>query len=296
MNTSAIILGMTHTSKHDQAKHLDKSTTSLLGRCEVSFLDNQINGAVFMIQRSCGIIPVNRERTSVITVICAAEELESVRTFGSLVVDIMGFGKTLTELLFLAYYALCAAQDVIPSQTEHRPALCVAPSGIVLHQWQKAIAQFPTLISIIAHGEKSSNPKFANNWVSATAMREAPASLKHWPPHLRYIFDKTNLATSSVVTLSSYETFSTRTVSVHIRRTKSKKEKKTYESKWTNRFDVIILDEGHKLRHPGTKTYANIKALSADVHWFLIVTSIINNSLVASSYKYEKGMRTDELS
>lgn len=165
----------------------------------MSFLDSQINGAVFMIQRSCGTIPINKDRQSEEEILSTASDLESVQTYGGLVVDTMGFGKTFTGLLFVAYYSLCAAEGLIVNLEEHRPTLCVGPSGIVLHQWREAISKFPSLIPIIAHGEKPSNPKFARNWVSATAMREAPRRLTRWPRHLRFVFDRDDSRASRVV-------------------------------------------------------------------------------------------------
>ena len=184
-----LILGMKFISKHGQAQLLDRSVCTLIGDCKVSFLDSQINGAVFMLQRSCGRIPIDSGRVNDPELAKAAKKLESIQTFGGIVVDTMGFGKTYTALLFLAYYARCMTERDVNIIAAHRPALCIAPSGIVLHQWQEEIIQFPTITLIIAHGDRPINAKFAINWVSATAMREAPRKLTNWPPHLRYIFD-----------------------------------------------------------------------------------------------------------
>ncbi len=51
-----ILLEMTSQFKHEQTKVLDKSTFFLFSDCKIFFLDNQINDAIFMLQKSCEII------------------------------------------------------------------------------------------------------------------------------------------------------------------------------------------------------------------------------------------------
>jgi SNF2 family DNA or RNA helicase len=207
----------------------------------------------------------------------AAAKLESVQTYGGIIVDTMGFGKTYTSLLFLAVYA----QSLSFSNTQsHRPALCIAPSGIVLHQWQEAICKFPSLVLIIAYGERATASRLSSNWVSATAMREAPHKLTNWPAHLRYVFDKSNKAASNVVILTSYDTWASRTLQTKRSITKGGRQKKTFESRWANVIGPLLLDEGHKLRHRRTKIYASVRQLNAEIIWFLTATPVINDSLV----------------
>jgi SNF2 family DNA or RNA helicase len=86
----------------------------------------------------------------------------------------MGFGKTYTALPFLSYYVL----HVTPTNGFH-PHLIVVPSSIVLDQWLNAIYdKFPGLTVVLAHGERPTKAIHAKNWISATAMREAPESGK----------------------------------------------------------------------------------------------------------------------
>lgn len=188
VNPSKRLLGMKFAGKHGQTKVLDLSSGSLWPGCPVQFLDSQINGAVFMLQRSCGTIPIDKDRSMDTKLHEIATSLRSVQTYGGFLVDTMGFGKTFTALLFLSYYVKCTSQALIPSQTGFRPTLCIVPSGVLLHQWTQAIEKFPELTLIIAHGEKP--PSGNANWVSATNMRQAPKDLKTWPPFLHYIFDQ----------------------------------------------------------------------------------------------------------
>lgn len=119
---------------HGPAQILSKRATDLLDDCKETFLDNQINGVEFMLQRSCGKIPINANRSSDKNVADATKSLKSVQTYDEFVVNTMGFGKT-----------------------------CITPSGVVLHQWQEAITKFPNLTLIIPHGDKPSYSKFTSN-------------------------------------------------------------------------------------------------------------------------------------
>lgn len=102
VDDSRLILDMHFYEKHGDAKILDKSRSSLLPGCAISFLDSQINGTVFMMMRSWGRIPINPTRPNFEDLIAAVNRLQSVQTFGGFLVDTMGFGKTYTALLFLA--------------------------------------------------------------------------------------------------------------------------------------------------------------------------------------------------
>lgn len=135
----------------------------------------------------------------------ATESLQSVQMFDDFVVDTIELRKTYLALLFLTFQAHFLSANLMPNQTAYKPILCVVSSGIVLHQWKETIEKFPTLIFIVAHGERQLST--GSNWISATAMREAPTILQFWPPHLRYVFDQINLDAAKVVILTLYKTF-----------------------------------------------------------------------------------------
>ena len=228
-----------------------------------------------MLQRSCGKIPLSTPLAHDKPAIAAAKNLESIQTYGGFLVDMMGMGKTYTALLFLNYYALYHRPQA------HRPHLIVTPSGIVLDQWLEAVhTLFPGLTVILAHGERPSSVKYAQNWISATAMREAPASLKNFPAHLKYIFTATDSRSSKVVVLTSYETLGRRTLASTKTFNDKGEEIQVFHSRWEGIFEVVLLDEGHKLRHTWTRLYAGVKELKANVHWFLTGTPIQNDAKV----------------
>jgi SNF2 family DNA or RNA helicase len=114
-------------------------------------------------------------------------------------------------------------------------------------------------------------------------MTQAPEKLSHWPKNLCYVFDTSNPQSAKTILLSTYDTFASRTLNTVFEKREGKKDRKRYMSKWKNIFNVVILDEGHKLRHPWTKIYAAVKGLMAEIHWFLTATPVVNSSVVGYS-------------
>ncbi len=80
-------LNMQYHSKHEAAQVLDLSVTNIFPKLGemVKFLDSQINGAVFMLQRMFGRIPIVPRLGDNPGVRDVARRLESIRTFGGIV-------------------------------------------------------------------------------------------------------------------------------------------------------------------------------------------------------------------
>ena len=168
------------------------------------------------------------------------ESLQSVQTFDGFVVDTMGLGKIYLALLFFVFQACFLSANLVPNQTIYKPTLCIVPSEIVLHQWKEAIEKFPTLILIIAYGERQLSTR--SNWISATAMRETPLILQFWLPHLRYVFNQTNSDAAKVVILTLYKTFAIQTLKTKVQKTKTNRERKLHLSWWLDIIGTVVMD------------------------------------------------------
>ena len=145
---------MTFASTHGQSKTLPKFNCSAIPTCKVQFLDTQITGAAFMLQRTIGYIPPTKHDVSHNDPESA--RLSSLVTHGGIVADTMGLGKTFLALLFINYLALYG------QPCQHKPTLILAPNGVVLNQWLEAIYRsFPDLAILLVHGERPSSVKFA---------------------------------------------------------------------------------------------------------------------------------------
>ncbi len=257
-----LVLEMKNVDKHDHAQILNLSVCIILSKCIQFFLDNQVNEAAFMLQRSCEKFFLNFERVKNSKLIDAIAKLKSVQTYEDIIVDIMRFEKTYISLLFLAVYA----QSFFFFNTQsHRFALCIASSDIVFHQWQKIICKFLSLMLIIAYDERATTFKLSSNWIFVIVMREASQKLINWFAHLRYVFDKFNKIASNVIIFISYDTWVFKTLQTKRSITKEEKQKKTFESKWTNVINSLLLNEEHKLRHKKIKIYVNVKQLNAKI-------------------------------
>jgi hypothetical protein len=133
---------------------------------------------------------------------------------------------------------------------------------------------------IIAYDERATAFKLSSNWIFVIVMREIFHKLINWFAHLRYVFDKSNKIASNVIIFISYDTWVFRTLQTKKSITKEERQKKTFESRWINVINSLLLNEKHKLRHKRIKIYVNVRQLNAKIIWFLIVISVINDSLI----------------
>ncbi len=208
VDDSKAVLGMKDVGKFKDTD-LNLSQCTALPRCTASFLDSQVTAAAFILQRTFGVIPIDQERRKDKAVRDAATRLQSVRTRGGIVADVTGLGKTDESLLALSYLALYGEH----SGREHRPHLLAVPNGPVLGQWaDKIFEQYGDLDLIISSDERPTRSRYEEHWVSATAMREAPTSVRNWPSHLHYVFNLEDRRASRTVILTPYDSHAARTL------------------------------------------------------------------------------------
>ena len=257
-----VVFGMRTVGKHGHHRKLDVSVCDTLPGCDIKFLDSQINGAAFMMQRSTGAIPVSPERASLPEVAAARERLISIQTFGGWLVDATGFGKTITCLLFVSQWALYSDHS-----KGHKPILIVVPNGAVFAQWCETLWEhFRDLLLIISNDVKPAESKYLNNWVSSTAMREAPLKVDNWPEHLRYVFDTEDPRASRTVFVTPWDTHKERTMDTDWVPTtkKSKETPKQEEQETTSGRGTCLRDSLERFlgfvdcgRSPSSPSYVN---------------------------------------
>lgn len=151
---------------HGTSHLLQKFKSLILPNCGVTFLDSQVTGAVYMIQKTFGHWPYPIDES-------IAQGLRCLATHGRFIVNTMGLGKTFFALFYLNILAVHG-----PFVAPFQPTLILAPSDVVLHQWLEAIYRFfPDLKIIVTHGHKPIESKYADLLVSALAIRKAPEDL-----------------------------------------------------------------------------------------------------------------------
>ncbi|MCJ1387691.1 hypothetical protein MMC18_000534 [Xylographa bjoerkii] len=128
-----VAMGMVTSGKHRD--YFDTSRSTLLPDCSFEFLDSQINGAAYMLQRTHGTIPVPSAHSNNSVTAAAIRQLKSVKTFGGVIVDEPGFGKTPLALLFASYHALFASHMDETGAASHRPMLLVVLPSAVISPW-----------------------------------------------------------------------------------------------------------------------------------------------------------------
>ena len=232
-------------------------------------------------------------------------QLQSIVTKYGLLVASIGLGKTIVTRVSPCQYALHGDHS-----EGHRPSLVVVPNGAVFSQWVDTLwDHFRDVTLIISNDDKPPDARYMRNWVSSTAMREAPKSLDNWPEHLRYIFDPNDARASKVVVVTPYDTHKERTVATEWVTSKKKEKRRkwkkrpkeaehTYErpiftSRWKGVFGMVICDEGHRCRHVLTKTSTSIRMLEAPINWSLTATPIMYSSLVSTSPHTDMNQSSD---
>lgn len=303
INPSKVAFSIKTTGKHGLHQQLDVSTCSTLPNCKWTFLDFQINAIAFMLQRSTGGIPLSQERAQNHEVASACLSLESIYTFSDYLVDITGIEKTDTALGFVSQ---CTLYSRYADHSDvHRLMLITTPNDAVFSQWVDKISyHYQDLTLIISNDDRPSDAKFLKNWVSSTAMREAPHKLENWPDHLRYVFNTDDPRASKVVIVSPFDCHSARTMDVTYRRRARRAvasrieahkghqgEVQVFTTKWKGRFSVVSSDEGYRVRHVITKIHASIEQLEAKIHWILTVTPVMNTLMIC--YRLHIDLKVD---
>jgi hypothetical protein len=261
--------------KHDQTRIFEKYRVIVIFNCQLNFLNSQLNEVVFMLQKTLNNIffaskLINNENAmNIIT------RFKIVQTFEDIIIDIMRLRKTYLALLFLNYVVMHCSFD-----ESHKFTLIFISSKVVLNQWVKAIRNhFSTLKFIIAHDERTDS-RYVDSWVKTTTMKKIFKKLLHWSSKFENVFEQSERSVSRTMILFTYDIFVNRIVNTVMKKRFEKKNKKRYVSKWTLRFDIVILNEDHKLQHFWIKIFVVVRELQIDIHWFFTATFIINNFMI----------------
>lgn len=132
---------------------------------------------------------------------------------------------------------------------------------------------------------KSQIQKYSSNWISTTAMRQAPADSTNWPSRLRYIFDPIDKRAASAVILSFYDTFANRTIEVHKQTSKTKQKL----------FELLSPDgliglkpwcwmKGINSDIPQRKFLSTFKIFILTLYDFSPLNPVINDSIIGSMF------------
>lgn len=275
VRVSKILLAMKNVDKHDQRKFLNRSQCTLFFSCKVTFLNSQINDVTWMFQRSCDEFSFDSKRIKNSSIAKIVREFNFIQTYEKILINVMNMSKIYIELFFFNFYCFHLSRQ----KDFYKFAMCIKSFDVVLHQWAEAIWQFSNLTLIIIYDEKSVNSKLFSNWINVIAMREISKKYINWSKYLKYIFDKTNRKVVLTIILIFYDIFAFRTLIVK-RKIIDDKNKKIFESRWTDIIHILLFDESHKLRKFKINIFQIVKIFKANVMWFLTVIFVINISLI----------------
>jgi hypothetical protein len=147
-------------------------------------------------------------------------------------------------------------------------------------QWINIIKiHFLDLKLIVAH-EKKSKSRNAKSWINFLIMKKIFQKLIHWFQKFMNIFDINDKMIFKTIVLSTYNIFANRIVNTIVEKRLRKNDKKKYVNKWAKKFNIVILNENHKLHHSWIKIYAFVRKLHVKIHWFFTIILIMNNVFV----------------
>lgn len=263
-------------SWHDRQQTLAKYVLKSLPTVKIKPLGHQITAVIWMILKAYGYIVAPTKEGQ-----AAAEKLKAIRTFGGVLVDNMGLGKTFTSLIYLEW----VIQNFTPTTPgSYKPHLILAPAGPVIEQWRQDILKnFKGINLILAYGDSPPDAASSVKWISSKAMSGYPKNIAKFPAGLRYIFDRDNKMAAKTVILTSYDTLAGRTLKKPRRQPGNNKPFKPADwiGKWRGVFHTVMLDEGHKVRNPLTNIHVAVARLNARHHWFITGSPIQNRSSVS---------------
>jgi hypothetical protein len=214
-----------------------------------------------MLQRTFDRISLVFELEDNQAAINVVKKLKSVQTFNEIIVDTMSLNKTYFVLLFFNYMIVHCQFDNM-----HQFILILAFNKVMLCQWMNVIKNhFLDLKLIVAHEEKSKS-RNAKSWINFLIMKKVFQKLIHWFQKFMNIFDINDSMTFKIIILSTYDIFANRIVNTMIEKRLKKNDKKKYVNKWTKRFNIVILNEDHKLRYFWIKIYVFVRELHVKIH------------------------------
>ena len=273
----------------------DEMYESTLCNTTRKFYHFQVTGAAFMLMRTLGKIPLPVDADA--TMIAAQELLKSIQTFGGIVADQMGLGKTIQTLLFLNYFMKYRPKD----DSSCKPVLLAVPANLV-QQWAEEIrAHWPDFNLVISFEASNLPATFDQQVISSRAVKALP-NTANLPQRFRYLTDATSELAGNTIWLTSIESHAARVVKVNkttipaIRHDppqfdeqgKEIFEAEAYdEEEFVTRmerfFCMSIVDEAHTCKTASTRNWAGIYLLKfCKYKWLITATPMINRSTVST--------------
>ncbi|KAJ5181125.1 hypothetical protein N7491_000679 [Penicillium cf. griseofulvum] len=189
----------------------------------------------------------------------AATKLEDLQTYGAILADGTGFGKTKQCLLAALIFSILS--------TENMPMLLLVPAPL-LSQWvQEVRRDWGGLVPILSYEDPVLKEQMLGSRLTVHQMWNLS-----FPQNLRYILDKTNPDAQKVLIITSYET--------HIRRTSwviTKKDGDYWATRHDNHFGLVIADEAHRVKNKQTAIASILKMQQPRALIFATATPIFNS-------------------
>lgn len=298
------VLGMDPVDQSGQITEKTMFKSRLLhGKCSRSFYAYQVTGACFMLMRLMGTIPLPAANANDPEVKAALDELQGLRTYGCILADATGLGKTVETLLAMAFIRLFSGE--LSENGKYKPFLLIVPANAI-NQWAEEIEKFwPCFILAISYAREDLKAAFQDHAISASTMKELPGSYaglnktKKSTRDYSHLFNGTAKNGNTII-LTSHDTQSSRFVDPHIIEhaaesytppkyddedreifKKAAWQEREWRTRMGGRFFLTVVDEAHEIKNPSTKNWAAVYLAASGLTILITATPMQNNSAVS---------------
>lgn len=302
LETCVTVMGM------ELAKEGDTAAGSMY-RCKLldmygvkrTFHPYQVTGACFMLLRLFGTVPLPPDHAARKEVKEALARLQRLQTYGCVLADATGLGKTIETLLAMAF-----ARQFFDTEVDC-PFLLMVPANAVL-QWAREINKYWKCFALAISYDKDaleSSPKLKQYVVSAAAVKELPKRdrlnrTRDSGHDLSYLFDGST-RNKGTIFLTSLDTQYERLVFAeevtepaesydppqydddgHETLKKEERIIHQWNSAMIGQFFMTVIDEAHTIKNPATKNWATSSLAGSEYTILITATPMQNTSGVSA--------------
>lgn len=268
-----------------------------------TFFSYQITGACFMLLRTLGRIPLPESYSESIQ--DALQDLQSIQTYGGIIADQTGLGKTIQTMLFLYFFTQYHTERDSNGKAIYKPILLAVPANLLV-QWADEIRKhWANFELVISYDETSLPSVYKSQIVFSSAVKQLP-KMSLLPERFHHLLNPEDIRNKYTIWLTSIDTHGGRYVKIkkttvpaksysppqydsdgEEKLVEPKKEQEEYITRMEGQFQMTLVDEGHTCKTPQTRNWAGIWLAKARYNWIITATPMINRATV-STVKHPK--------
>jgi SNF2 family DNA or RNA helicase len=288
------VLGMELVPNDDLDDKREKYACTLLPDVKETFFPYQVTGAVFILLCLYGTIPLPTEHANEPAVVACLNSLKRLQTFGCIVADTTGLGKTKETLLALSFSIRFQDEQDDTGKSIYKPSLIAVPSQLVM-QWVKEIRTHWPFQLLISYDKDEIDDNNQSKVISSKVMKQFAETGKGLDKRFKRNFNENDRRARETIVLTSIDTHAERTTWVETvhhaavsfdppRYDEVTGVEKFAEAAYDEHFYrswIVVVDEAHGIKNVHTQNFASIFTLKARYKILVTATPMQNNQSVS---------------